>query len=610
RFNISRIFAKPQTTSGIASSELGFETANTQPTAVGIPFVSLAGFFSAGDGDQIFSERVNNAINLANDFSLLTGRHSLKFGVNYLRENVRVAFLNRPNGDHTFTGVYTTTAAADFLLGQSFRYRQGGGDPIKDGVGSMYGLFVQDEFRVAPRLTLNLGLRYELAVPFKDAEDRVNGWLPGVQSTVFPEAPAGLVYPGDPGVPRGIISMDRNNLAPRVGIAYDLSGNGKTVLRGGWGMFYDAIPQQGDIFQNILAPPFNPLTQLDYGNNTATPRLANPLFNTPGGLVTTGFPAPATFIGWSLTERFRTPVVHHYNATLQQQLPWDTALEVAYVGARGRNLTGFLEDNVGTFIPGQTTPGPRENRAFALVRPTSSVFQSWYDGLQVSFRRRPTKGVSFLAAYTWSHALDHVSGLNIGSPERPQDGRTIADIKGNAQFDVRHRAVVSFTADLPKLRQQPAALRYLAGGWQLNGIAQVQTGFPFSVIEPVDVALRFQQNRPNAICDPNANAPNTVAEWFDRSCFVRNRLPADAGRFGTAGRNIVRGPGLFSTDLGLFKNIPLFETHLIQIRVESFSAWNNTNFASVVSNIGASNFGQVTSARNGRTFQFGFKYQF
>ncbi len=610
RFNVSRIFAKPQTTSGIPSAELGFQTLNTQPTAVGIPFVSLAGFFSAGDGAQIFSERVNNALNLANDFTLLANRHTIKMGVNYLRENVRVAFLNRPNGDHTFSGVYTSTAAADFLLGQSFRFRQGGGDPLKDGVGSMYGFFVQDEFRVTPRLTLNLGLRYELAVPFKDAGDRVNGWLPGIQSTVFPQAPAGLVYPGDPGVPRGIIAMDRNNIAPRAGFAYDLRGSAKTVLRAGWGMFYDAIPQQGDIFQNILAPPFNPLTQLDFGNNATTPRLANPLFDTPGGLVTTGFPAPATFIGWSLSQKFRTPVVHHYNVTLQQQLPWDTALEVAYVGARGRNLTGFLEDNIGTFVPGQTALGPRENRNFALVRPTSSVFQSWYDGLQISFRRRPTRGVSFLSAYTWSHALDHVSGLNIGSPERPQDGRSIADIKGSAQFDVRHRFVVSFTLDLPKLQQQPAAIRYLAGGWQLNGIAQAQTGFPFSAIEPVDVALRYQQNRPNAICDPNEDAPHTPAGWFNRSCFVRNRLPADAGRFGTAGRNIVVGPGLFSTDLGLFKNLPLFETHVIQVRVEGFSIWNNTNFVNVISNIGASNFGQVTSARNGRTFQFGLKYQF
>lgn len=610
RFNVNRIFAKPQTTSDIPAADLGFQTPNTQPSAVGVPFVSLAGFFSVGDGDQIFAERVNNAINFTDDLSVVAGPHSIKAGFNMLRETVKVAFLNRPNGDHTFSGVYTGSAAADFLLGQSVRYRQGGGDPIKEGTGSLYGLYVQDEFRAAPGLTLNFGVRWEIPIPFKEAEDRVNGWRPGARSTVFPDAPAGLLYPGDPGVPRGIINTDLNNFAPRLGAAYDVFGNGKTVVRGGWGMFYDTIPQQGDIFQNILAPPFNPLTQLDFGNNETTPRLANPLFSSPGGLVTTGFPTPLTFIGWDLSKEFRTPVVHHYDVTLQQQLPLDTAIEVAYVGARGKNLTGFLEDNVGIVNPGQTVRGARENPDFALVRPTYSEFESWYDSLQVSYRRRPTRGISFLTAYTWSHALDHVSGLNIGSAERPQDGRSLADIKGNAQFDVRHRVVFSYTWELPGFQDANAILRHTLGGWRFNGIVQAQSGFPFTVTEPQDIALRYQQNRPNAVCDPNSGAPHTVAQWFNTSCFERNTLPNDAGKFGTAGRNIVTGPGLFTTDLGLSKNIRIVEGHQLQFRAEAFNAWNQTNFESVVSNIGASNFGAVTSARNGRTYQFGFKYLF
>ncbi len=610
RFSFNRIFARPQTTSGIPSSEFGFETINSQPTAVGVPFVSLSGFFSLGDGQQIFSRRINNVFNFSNDFSYNTGRHFIKFGVDIQRQNVEVAFLNRPNGDHTFNGAFTGSAPSDFLLGLSRRYRQGGGDPIKDGVGWLYGLYIQDEVRLLPQLTVNLGLRYELPLPFKDALNRVNGWLPGFQSQVFPEAPAGLVFPGDEGVGRAIIPTDKNNFAPRLGIAWDLWGNGRTVLRGGWGIFYDSLPQQGDVFQNILAPPFNPLTQFDFANDETTPRLANPFFNNPDGLQSRGFPSPVLFIGWGLDQEFNTPFSHHFNVSLQQQLMRDLSLEAAYVGSRGEDYPGFLEANPGVFEPGQTARGPRLNPEFSLVRPTYTIFDSWYDSLQVSLRKRSSNGLSFLASYTWAHAIDHASGLNLGSPPRPQDGVSLSDIRGNAQFDVRHRFVLSFTYELPGYGGSSWAARYLLGGWQLNGIFQGQTGFPFTATEPVDVGLRFQQNRPNQVCDPNSGAARTVSEFFRTDCFQRNTLPEDAGEFGSAGRNTIRGPRFWSTDLSLFKNIPIADSHRLQVRVEAFNAFNQTNFDTIVTNVGSPIFGTVTGAREGRIVQLGLKYVF
>ncbi len=610
RFSVNRIFAEPQTTSGIPSSTFGFQTENTQPTAVGVPFASLSGFFSLGDGQQIFSQRINNAVQISDDFSYSAGRHFLKFGGSVLRENVDIAFLNRPNGDHTFNGAYTTNAAGDFLLGLSRRYRQGGGDPLKEGVGWLYGFYFQDEFRASRRVNVTLGLRYEIPIPFKDKFNRVNAWLPGAKSTVFPEAPAGLVYPGDPGVDRGIIETDYNNFAPRVGIAWDLFGDGRTSLRAGWGMYYDAIPQQGDIFQNILAPPFNPLTQIDFGNDETTPHFADPFYNTEGGLQPRGFPLPVVFIGWNLEEEFETPVVHHYNVSLQRQIGRDMALEVGFVGSRGYNQTGFLEANPGVFAPGQTSRGPRVFPEFSLVRPTHSKFRNWYDSLQVSFNKRFSRGIGLLASYTWSHAIDHVSGLNTGSPPRPQDGVSLSDIKGNAQYDARHRFVLSYTWDLPGLRGQSAPVRYIFGGWQFNGIFQVQSGFWNTAFEPVDVALRFQQNRPNQVCDPNGSAPKDQSEWFTTSCFSRNRLPDDAGKFGTAGRNTILGPGFWLFDAGVFKNIPITEAQRLQFRFEGFNMFNKTNFGSPVTNIGAGNFGAVTSARDSRIIQLGLKYVF
>jgi hypothetical protein len=610
RVSFNRIFARPQTTSGIAAADLGFETPNTQPSAVGLPYVSLSGYFSLGDGQQIFSRRVNHGLQVSDDFSYLHGRHFLRFGLNLLRETVRVAFLNRPNGDHTFDGTYTRNAAADFLLGLSRRYRQGGGDPVKDGTGWLVGLYLQDDIDLAPTLTLNLGLRYELPVPFQEVADRVNGWLPGVRSTVFPEAPAGLVYPGDPGIGRGIIRTDRNNLAPRLGLAWSPSPSRRTVLRAGWGVFYDSIPQQGDLFQNILAPPFNPLTQIDFPSNLSTPRLADPFLD-GRGLQLTGFPLPVTFIGWGLDEPFRSAWSQHYHLSVQQEIPGGRGVvEAAWVGSRGYNYPGFLERNPGVYQPGQTTRGPRLYPEFGLIRPTYSRFRSWYDALQLSWRRSSAEGSAWWLSYTWGHSLDHVSGLNLGEPPRPQDGVSLEDIKGNSQFDVRHRLVLSLTRPLPAIADGPSAVRALLSGWRISSILQLQGGFPFTAVEPQDIALRYQQNRPDQVCDPNQDAPHTPQQWFRTACFQRKSLPEDAGEFGTAGRNTIRGPGLFLVDLGLLRQVKVSEGVQMELRFEAFNLFNRANFSQLVTNVAAQDFGAVTSARDARVVQIGIKALF
>ncbi len=610
RASFNRIFARPQTTSGTASADFGFKTLNTQPSAVGLPYVSLSGYFSLGDGQQIFSRRLNHGLQLSDDFSYLHGRHFLRFGVNLLRETVQVAFLNRPNGDHTFDGTYTRNAAADFLLGLSRRYRQGGGDPLKDGTGYLIGLYLQDDVDLAPTLTLNLGVRYELPLPFQEAADRVNGWLPGIRSTVFPEAPAGLVYPGDPGVGRGVIRADRNNLAPRLGLAWSPSASRRTVVRAGWGVFYDSIPQQGDLFQNILAPPFNPLTQIDFPSNLTTARLADPFLD-GRGLQLTGFPLPLTFIGWGLDEPFRSAWSQHYHLSLQQEVPGRRGvLEIAWVGSRGHNYPGFLERNPGVYQPGQTSRGPRIYPEFGLVRPTYSKFRSWYDALQLSWRNSKADGSAWWLSYTWSHSLDHVSGLNLGEPPRPQDGVSLADIKGNAQFDVRHRLVVSVTRPLPSLAGGPAALRAALADWRLSSIVQLQGGFPYTAVEPQDIALRYQQNRPDQVCDPNQDAPHRPEQWFRTGCFQRKSLPEDAGEFGTAGRNTIRGPGLFLVDLSLSRRLQVSERLGMEARLEAFNLFNRANFNQLVTNIAAGDFGAVTGARDGRVIQIGLKAVF
>jgi len=180
---------------------------------------------------------------------------------------------------------------------------------------------------------------------------------------------------------------------------------------------------------------------------------------------------------------------------------------------------------------------------------------------------------------------------------------------GDALFDVRHRLVVSFGAELPTPKGMGPAVEHAAGGWQLNGIVQTQTGFPISVTDSV-LDIRFLTNRPDATCDPNAAAPHTVAQWFDTSCFVRRAVATTGGGPGSAGRNTIRGPGLVSTDLSLFKNLDVARNQRIQIRVEVFNAFNQVRLNNPSAAIGTANFGRITSAGDGRVIQFGLKYIF
>jgi hypothetical protein len=450
-------------------------------------------------------------------------------------------------------------------------------------------------------------------VPFVDKNGALNSFRPGQQSTRFPQAPLGLVYPGDAGVPDGTYETDKNNFAPRFGATWDPFGDGRSTLRGAWGIFYDTLAGQGDFFQNgVLAPPFTPLVEI-----TAPPArlsLQNPLSAVTGGA--NPFPAGLTFIGWG--EDFSQPSAQHFNLTWSQELGAHFAAETGYVGSRGRNLPIFIEVNPGLYTPGQTISGARLYPAFSLVRPTFSAAKSWYDSWQSSIRMRPTHGVSFLAAYTLGHAVDHVSGLNIGGDQRPVLPVTIGDEasleralefeKGDALFDVRHRFVISFSAELPTPGVQNAVVRNTLGGWQLNGIVQAQTGFPFTVIDSVQT-IRFLTNRPDVTCDPNENGARTVDQWFDTSCFAARPVPATAEP-GNQQRNTVRGPGFSRTDLSVFKNVSVWRAHQLQLRVEMFNLFNQTRFGQPGNIINTDNFGRITTSEDGRIVQLAVKYNF
>ncbi|MCY3592127.1 MAG: TonB-dependent receptor [Acidobacteria bacterium] len=618
RYLTSAIDAEPVVTSGLTNSEYGINLPNINELAIGLPQFSISGFPSMGDRNQPFVKRENEVEQFTEDLTILRGRHTIKTGVDVRNEKMFIGFINRPNGDFVFRGTHTGSAAADFLLGlPSFiRTAVPGADSINEGDGWLYSGYVQDEFRATPRLTLNFGLRYELATPFEDSGDALNSFRPGQQSTRFPDAPAGLVYPGDAGVPAGTYDTDSNNFAPRLAMAWDPVGNGRSSVRAGWGLFFDSIPGQGDFFQNsVLAPPFNPLVQLNAPPAVVT--LADPLANLEGG--PTRFPPGIIFIGWS--KNFTTPNYQHFNLSYQRQLGQNIGLEVGYVGSRGRNLPIFMEVNPRIAEPGQTTLGPRLYPAFSLVRPTFTVAKSWYNAWQASVRMRPTHGFNFLFSYTYGNAEDHVSGLNIGGEERPiipvdpdrpaTIVNALARERGDALFDVRHRVVLSFGYDLPSLENSGAFARTLFGNWQINGILQYQTGYPFPIRVRGD-DIRGLTSRPDQVCDPNGGAPRTVERWFNTECFVPLTLAETADRRGNAGRNILRGPDFERVDLSLVKHIPLGGgDRSLQLRVEAFNVFDRVNFAQPGNRVGDRDYGMITATNgDGRIVQLGVKYNF
>lgn len=614
RVAYNRIGATPAATSGLSNASYSIDVPHNLPAAQGLANIAVNGFFNLGDAQQPFVDRLNETVQVTDDINWFTGGHAMKFGLDVRRERMVIGFVNRPNGDFTFDGTQTGNAAADFLLGLPGQFRRATANGNQDGVGWSYAAYVQDQLRPWSNTTLNIGLRYELSRPFVDRRDALNTFRPGQQSQRFARAPLGLVYPGDPGVPRGTYQTDKNNVAPRLGVSWDPWGNGTTSLRASWGLFYDALAGQGDFFQNgVLAPPFTPVLEVNAPPASLT--LRNPSAAVAGSAA--DFPPGLIFIGWS--ENFRTPLAHHFNVTWQREsLRGRLGTEVGYVGSRGDNLPIFMEVNPGLYTAGQSTRGARVFPAFGLVRPTFSVARSWYDSLQASLRVRATHGISLLASYTLGHAVDHVSGLNIGGEQRPVSPVTIGDDasiqralaleKGDALFDVRHRFVVSLGADLPAPARAGTAIRQLLSGWRVNGIIQAQSGFPATVYDPTN-SIRYLTNRPNQRCDPNDRAPHTVAQWFNTACFEQRPLSATAEPGSTA-RGVVRGPGFARTDLSLFRTIGLSERHRVQFRVEAFNVWNQTQFRQPDVRIGTPTFGSITAAEDGRIVQLAVKYSF
>jgi hypothetical protein len=656
----------------------GLSHASSDQAIQGSPSISVTGFTGFGDDNGLPLRRRNNTFQVIDNFSISKGRHFMKIGgeVRRVRENIVRAQVTR--GDFAFsnaqwTGVEgvgnTGHTFANFLLGLSRQKARRISDFATRLRATEYGGYFQDDFKVSQSLTLNIGMRYQLYIPPKDTRDRISTLISPARCPSF--SACGANFPlGNPYIPywgvagsqakaynatelpRSLSQVDKKNFGPRFGFAWQPFHNSQTVVRGGYGIFYDTVPiiLTEDTIENW---PFVIEDQQDLS------------------LAQNGMPGPEGFIGF-LVERpgltppvapfypgpnvyapdFRNAYIQSWNLNIQRALPGNMVIEIGYVGTKGTRLN--RRENTNTAEPlgiratyGNLTysqvNGPnlgadanqyRRLVPYAvqngIIVPQSNIFESTstafsnYHGLQMRGEKRFSKGLTFISTFTWSKVISDASGFASG--ESNGTGNRIQDMfnkkadKGLADLDHRYRFTTAFVYELPVGRGKafggnlPKSANLLVGGWAVEGILTLQSGYPLTVRRSGDPGSVGTDGalRPDVTCNPAIpRGQQMVEKFFKTECFVApEALVSGDVRFGTAGRSTVIGPGLIGQDLSTRKVTAITERVKTEFRAEFFNAFNHANFGVPVRDLGDGNFGRVTSTADPRIIQFGLKVLF
>ncbi len=662
---------------GVSLATQGFEvgpgTPGIVPLSPGTEGVESVGFNSFTIGTNTNQlKQVGNTFQWLDNFSKVIGTHTIKMGGEFHYDQINVHAVAQFNGSFLFFGSETGSDFADFLLGAPSQYNQSQLQPFY-GRNKYAGLYGQDSWRVTPSFTLNYGVRWDRIEPWYEKYNQIATFEPGKQSVVFPGAPAGILYPTDPGVPRTLAPPGDRDFAPRVGFAYSpralgdglfakiLGGPAKTSIRMSYGMFYTAIEAVTLSVMSANAP---------YG--TTYTSSAPPLFATPFITAASGqnlgqrFPEtlapldssanhPDSDINWAQFEPItglpnylttnRIPYTEEYMLSLERGFGTNTVLSLNYVGTQGHRLLVLDEANPGNpalclflsnpanLAPAQTPCGPfGESVAYTAFSgkvydgtraPLGSYFgsnanqatigNSNYNALQITLRNS-SKRLSVLAGYTYSKSEDQSS--NLGEEVNPIDPSLSRALSA---FDVKHNFVVSYSYKLPIELLFHNSSRW-ADGWELSGITHFTSGLPVTFVNYGDNSLLGAE--PNGVNNYGVDEPDYTGgaldlnrnprngrSYFDTAQFSENAL----GTPGTAKRRFFYGPGMDNYDIALLKNVHLTESQSLQFRLEAFNIFNHAQFfgaQSVDGNIGSSTFGQVISANSPRLVQFGAKFFF
>lgn len=589
----------------------GVEVAGS-PSSDGLPVMTFSGATSIGDAGNSPTQIGTNNYQWDDNLNLVRGKHSFDIGFELVRLQYNMFQTAAEHGSVSFGNAYSGLNWTDLLFGAPkgglYQYQHG----TRGFRQTDLSFYVQDNYKVSSRLTLNLGLRYEnfLGWPWVEVENRMYDFIPTLSTTQ-------LYRVGTNGISRSGVTGNNLNFMPRVGFAYKLTS--KTVFHGGYGIYYSAPNVTNSSGMSINAPA------VDYWtfNNSATygAAAAN---GTPFNFISNGFAhTPATDasalpIGlpvFATNPHAKTPYSEQWHATLQQQILPSTTVSVAYVGTRGVHLDNLLDVNAGS--PGTTNiTANRPYPYFAQIMQLQTNQLSSYNGLQVTAERRAGR-LNFLASYTYSHALDE----NTNSPGAVVNPYNIQSDYGNSDLNVPNRFVASATYQLPF--ETSGKLKPVIQGWQVNAIVQFFDGLPFSVMSanPVGDGLtpraQLVSGQGNGSLSPGSR---TLKQWFDTSAFVSIPLTGALanGQWGNSGRNILQGPGTKNIDFSLFKNFQVAESKTLQVRAEFFNLFNTPQFnnpaatapgpsatsTTLVPNLVAgSPYGTISSAGSPTTFQ-------
>jgi hypothetical protein len=476
-----------------------------------------------------------------------------------------------------------------------------------------YNAFFQDNIRVTPRFTLNLGVRLEPYIPYVDKADRVSVFRPGTgQSKVFVNAPEGMFFPGDPGIPRGGTESSIWNLAPRVGFAWAPFGDTSTSVRAAYGIFYDSSIMSAIHNRFSNSPPHG--TRIDLRpppGSFEDPFAGNdpfPLpFPLPSDLVFPKSLATATY-----PDRFKTAYLQSWHVTIERQIRPSWTVRVAYAGSKGTALLQGWQMNAAPYIPGQSTRLNLAERQpfapeFSDVLYVDSTGNSSYNSLQVTLDKRFSSGFTILTNYTWSKAIDFGSGGGTRWPDYSNPFDWGHD-RGLSDFHHEHNFVTSWLWELPQINSQSKLAKGILGGWNINGVLSLQSGAPFSIQAGRDNSLSgVGSDRADLVGDPSrSGGGDPLRKWFNTDAFA----PNGPGTFGTSGRNILFAPGLANLDVSLVKNFRLREAATLQFRAESFNLFNHPNFGRPSNSLTSGTYGRITSAGEPRILQFALKLRF
>ena len=610
-FAFNRVYSYIVQTPDFQWADLGANIPNANPVTHSWQSLTISGYFTATTGT--FWDLARKTYNVSDSLSWTRGRHSVKFGAQISRYHVDQVneFFSRFGG--VFNGFATGDAAADFMLGNMNNLRMVG--VLSNNLDQTnWQFFGSDEIKVTPRLTVTLGMRWQPDLHFTEASGKESSFRPGLQSAVFPNAPLGLLFKGDSQLPSNVLNPNWHNLAPRISFAYDLFGTGKTAVRGGYGIFYDDFASirlnrfpliqpyvlDTTVFDVPLSDPYQGKSPYPFSPPTTAEQKKAYQFVRPAA--TTSFNAD-----------FRTPYAQQWNFNVQQQLPFETVLTLAYVGSKSSRLFGSHNLNPAVYQPGATagdTQARRIYQDFGTIEDESTVGYSQYHSLQITANKRFSRGFTLLAAYRFSKDVGQTSSQGEGSLGTRDPNNWNLD-KGPMPTDRTHILAISSVWMIPSPRGNNALAAAL-GGWQLTGILTANSGSPLTVRTGVDRSLNGQGlDTADVVGDWHINQSRPrgqeILKWFNTSAFALNSI----GTVGNAGINIVRGPALSNVDLAMFKNFQIKERFKLQFRAEFFNTPNHTVLGNPNTTFTNGNFGKILGTQTApRVGEMGLKLLF